>query len=171
MAKKRKQNRKNELSKKKAVESIRFQTHIGLKQIGHKDTDMFHRLADAEINVIEKLDLTDDILGIKNLVEGVKRELNVEPALEKGDFCTSIVAIALGISKIPVLDNMQMPVVNWPDQINKKLLTLYYPEESRNAVAEWAKANDYNTTTYLGRPVVKFKQLFIIIERTRMWTE
>ena len=171
MAKKRKQNRKNGLSKKSAVESIRFQTHFGLKQIGHKDTDMFHRLADAEINVIEELDLTDDILGIKNLVEGVKRELNVEPALEKGDFCTSIVAIALGISKIPVLDDMQMPVVNWQDQINKKLLTLYYPEESRNAVAEWAKANNYNTTTYLGRPVVKFKQLFIIIERTRTWTE
>lgn len=171
MAKKRKQNRKNELSKKRAVESIRFQTHIGLKQIGRKDTDMFHRLADAEINVIAELDLTDDILGIKNLVEGVKRELNVEPTLEKGDFCTSIVAIALGISKIPVLDDMKMPVVNWPDQINKKILTLYYPEQSRNAVAEWAKANDYNTTTYLGRPVVKFKQLFIIIERTRTWTE
>ena len=167
MAKKRKQNRKNELSKKRSVESIRFQTHIGLKQIGRKDTDMFHWLADVEINVIAELDLTDDILGIKNLVEGVKRALNVEPALEKGDFCTSIVAIALGISKIPVLDDMQMPVVNWPDQINKKLLTLYYPEESRNAVAEWAKANDYNTSTYLGRPVVKFKQLFIIIERTR----
>jgi len=171
MAKKRKQNRKNELSKKRAVESIRFQTHIGLKQIGRTDTDMFHRLADAEINVIAELDLTDDILGIKNLVEGVKRELNVEPTLEKGDFCTSIVAIALGISKIPVLDDMKMPVVNWPDQINKKILTLYYPEQSRNAVAEWAKANDYNTTTYLGRPVVKFKQLFIIIERTRTWTE
>ena len=171
MTKKRKQNRKNELSKKGAVESMRFQTHIGLKQIGCKDTDMFHRLADVEINVIAELDLTDDILGIKNLVEGVRRALNVEPALEKGDFCTSIVAIALGISKIPVLDDMQMPVVNWPDQINKKLLTLYYPEESRNAVAEWAKANGYNTSTYLGRPVVKFKRLFIIIERTRMWTE
>ncbi|EGV30554.1 hypothetical protein HMPREF9431_01563 [Segatella oulorum F0390] len=171
MAKKRKQNRKNELSKKGAVESIRFQTHIGLKQIGHKDTDMFHRLADTEINVIAELDLTDDILGIKNLVEGVKRELNVEPILEKGDFCTSIVAIALRISKIPVLDDMKMPVVNWQDRINKKILTLYYPEESRNAVAEWAKANDYNTSTYLGRPVVKFKRLFIIIERTRTRTE
>ena len=171
MAKKRKQNRKNELSKKKAVESIRFQTHIGLKQIGRKDTDMFHWLADVEINVIAELNLTDDILGIKNFVESVRRELNVEPTPEKGDFCTSIVAIALGISQIPVLDDMKMPVVNWQDRINKKILTLYYPEESRNAVAEWAKANDYNTTTYLGRPVVKFKQLFIIIERTRMWTE
>ena len=171
MTKKRKQNRKNELSEKRAVESIRFQTHFGLKQIGRKDTDMFHRLADAEINVIEELDLTDDILDIKNLVEGVKRDLNVEPTPEKGDFCTSVVAIALGISKIPVLDEMKMPVVNWKEQINKKMLILYYPEESRNAVAEWAKANNYNTTTYLGRPVVKFKQLFIIIERTRTWTK
>ena len=171
MAKKRTQNRKNELSKKRVVDSIRFQTHFGLKQIGRKDTDMFHWLADAEINVIAELDLTDDILGIKNLVESVRRELNVEPTLEKGDFCTSIVAIALGISKIPVLDDMKMPVVNWQDQINKKILTLYYPEESRNTVAEWAKGNDYNTSTYLGRPVVKFKQLFIIIERTRTWTE
>ena len=171
MAKKRKQNRKNELSKKRAVESIRFQTHIGLKQIGRKDTDMFHRLADTEINVIAELDLTDDILGIKNLVEGVRRALNVEPILEKGDFCTSIVAIALGISKIPVLDDMKMPIVNWQDRINKKILTLYYPEESRNTVAEWAKANNYNTSTYLGRPVVKFKRLFIIIERTRTRTE
>ena len=171
MAKKRKQNRKNELSKKGAVESIRFQTHIGLKQIGRKDTDMFHRLADTEINVIAELDLTDDILGIKNLVEGVRRYLNTEPTPGKGDFCTSVVAIALGISRIPTLDDMKMPVVNWQDRINKKILTLYYPEESRNAVAEWAKANDYNTSTYLGRPVVKFKRLFIIIERTRTWTK
>ena len=171
MAKKRKQNRKNELTRKRTVESIKFQTHFGLKQMGREDADLFHELADAEINVITELGINDDILGIKNLVEGARRDLNVEPTPEKGDFCTSIVAIALGISKIPVLDDMKMPVVNWQDRINKKILTLYYPEESRNAVAEWAKANDYNTTTYLGRPVVKCKQLFIIIERTRTWTE
>ena len=171
MTKKRKQNRKNELAKKSTVEAVRFQTHFGLKQMGHEDGDMFHELADVEINVIAELDLTDDILGIKNLVESARRALNVEPTLEKGDFCTSIVAIALGISKIPVLDDMKMPVVNWQDRINKKILTLYYPEESRNAVAEWAKANGYNTSTYLGRPVVKFKRLFIIIERTRTRTE
>ena len=171
MAKKRKQNRKNELAKKSAVEAVRFQTHFGLKQMGLEDGDMFHELADVEINVIAELDLTDDILGIKNLVEGVRRYLNTEPTPGKGDFCTSVVAIALGISRIPTLDDMKMPVVNWQDRINKKILTLYYPEESRNAVAEWAKANDYNTSTYLGRPVVKFKRLFIIIERTRTWTE
>ena len=142
MAKKRKQNRKNELSKKRAVESIRFQTHIGLKQIGRKDTDMFHWLADAEINVIAELDLTDDILGIKNFVESVRRALNVEPTPEKGDFCTSIVAIALGISQIPVLDDMKMPVVNWLDQINKK----------RNLETQWL--NGQKLTTIILQPTL-----------------
>ena len=166
MVKKRNQNRKNELAKKSAVGSIRFQTHFGLKQMGREDGDMFHELADAEINFIAELGLIEDIIGMKNLVEGVRRDLNAEPTTEEGDFCTSVVAIALGISRIPVLDDMKMPV-SWQEQINKKILTVYYPDESRNAVAEWAKASGYNTSTYLGRPVVKFKQLFIILERTR----
>lgn len=166
MVKKRNQNRKNELTKKSDVESVRYQTHFGLKQMGREEGDMFHELADAEINFIAELGLTNDVLGIKNLVEGARRDLNAEPTPGKGDFCASVVAIALGISRIPVLDNMKMPV-NWQEQINKKILTVYYPDEFRNAVSEWARANGYNTSTYLGRPVVKFKQLFIILERTR----
>ena len=55
MAKKRKQNRKNELTRKRTVESIKFQTHFGLKQMGREDADLFHELADAEINVITEL--------------------------------------------------------------------------------------------------------------------
>ncbi len=167
MVKKRNQNRKNEFAKKSAVESIRFQTHFGLKQMGREDGDMFHELADAEINFIAELGLIEDIIGMKNLVEGVRRDLNAEPTTEKGDFCTSIVAIALGISKISILADMKMPV-SWQDQISKKILTIYYPEEVRNSVIEWAKTNGYKTSTYLGRPVVKFKQLFIIIDRTRI---
>ncbi len=166
MAKKKNQNRKNELAKKSAIESIRFQTHFGLKQMGRKDGDMLHQLANAEINFIAELGLTDDVLGLKTLVEGAKRDLHVEPTPWKGDFCTSVVAIALGISRIPMLDDMEMPV-SWQEQISKKMLTVYYPEAVRNTVVEWAKANGYNISTYLGRPLVKFKQLFIIIERTR----
>ena len=52
MAKKRNQNRKNDLTKKRTVESIKFQTHFGLKEMGREDADFFHELADAEINVI-----------------------------------------------------------------------------------------------------------------------
>lgn len=165
MIKKRNQNRKDELTKKSAVESVRFQTHFGLKQMGREDGDIFHELANAEINFVTELGLTNDILGIKKLVEGARRDLNAEPTPGKGDFCTSVVVtIALGISRIPVLDDMKLPM-SWQEQINKKILTVYYPDECRNAVAEWAKANGYNTSTYLGHPMIKFKLLFIILER------
>ena len=53
------------------------------------------------------------------------------------------------------------------EQIEKKLLTIYYPEKQRNKVVDWAKANGYSTSSYLGRPIVKFKQLYLIIERTK----
>jgi hypothetical protein len=166
MAKKKNQNRKQVLAKKSAVESLKFQTHFGLKMMGRADDDIMQKLAESEIECIEELDLTQDILDLKNFVEGVKKDLNILPTPEKGDFCTSITAIALGIASIPVLDDMQMPI-SWQAQIDKKILTIYYPEDYRNAVVEWAKANSDNTSTYLGRPIIKFKQIYVIIERTR----
>ena len=166
MAKKKNQNRKQVLAKKSAVESLKFQTHFGLKMMGRADDDIMQKLAESEIECIEELDLTQDILDLKNFVEGVKKDLNILPTPEKGDFCTSITAIALGIASIPVLDDMKMPI-SWQEQIDKKILTIYYPEDYRNAVVEWAKANSYNTSTYLGRPIIKFKQIYVIIERTR----
>ena len=135
--------------------------------MGRADSDTFHVLADAEVNVIAELGLTDDILGVKNLTEGIKRDLNVEPTTDKGDFCTSVVAIALGIARISEVDHKADPM-SWEEQIEKKILTIYYPEEWRNGVVEWAKANGYNTSTYLGRPIVKFNKLFVIIERERV---
>lgn len=166
MAKKKNQSRKQELAKKSVVESLKFQTHFGLKTMGCVEGSMWHEQAETEISFIEELDLTQDIMDLKSFVEGVKKELGVAPTPEKGDFCTSITAIALAIASIPVLDDMQMPI-SWQDQIAKKILTIYYSEDCRNAVVDWAKANGYNTSTYLGQPIVKFKHIFVIIERTR----
>lgn len=166
MNKKKNQNRKNDLAKKNAIESLRFQTHFGLKQMGCEEGGIFQRLAETEVSVISELDLTQDILDIKKLIDGVRANLKVNPTPEKGDFCTSITAIALKIASIPNLDNMQMPV-SWEEQMKKKILAIYFPENDRNAVVDWAKSNGYNTSTYLGCPIVKFSKLYIKIERTR----
>lgn len=164
MAKKKNQNHKQKLAKKSAVDSLRFQAHYGLKILGKADDDIFQKLAETEINFIAELDLTQDILDLKSLVDGVKRNLQVTPTPAKGDFCTSITSVALGIASIPVIDEMQMPV-SWKDLINKKMLTIYYPEVNRNAVVSWAKANGFTTSTYLGLPIVKFNQIYVIIDR------
>lgn len=164
MAKNKNQKIAEAYSKKSAVEALRFQIHWGLKQLGQEYGDMFHQLADAEISLFEELGLTQDILELKSLVDGVKRAIGVKPAPEKGDFCTSISAIALGITSIPVLAQMQMPA-SWQDLITKKNLTIYYPKDSQNVVIDWAKANGYKTSSYLSRPTVILKQFFVIIER------
>lgn len=166
MAKKKNQKKAESQAKKSAVETLRFQIHWGLKQLGQQDGNLFHELVDAEVNFIAELDLAQDLLAIKSLVDGVKQSFAVVPTLEKGDFTKSLTAVALGIAQVNDINNIGIPLT-WSEMIEKKLLTIYYPEEYRNQIVDWAKANGYNTSTYLGLPIVKFSKLYIIVERTR----
>lgn len=166
MAKKKNQKKAETQAKKSAVETLRFQAHWGLKQLGNEDGNLFHKLVDTEVDFIAELELTQDLLAIKSLVDGVKQSFAVVPTPEKGDFTKSPTAVALGIAQIEDINNIGIPLT-WSDMIAQKLLTIYYPEEYRNQIVDWAKANGYNTSTYLGRPIVKFSKLYIIIERTR----
>ncbi len=166
MAKKKTQKKAEAQAKKNVIETLRFLSHWGLRQLGHDD-DMFHQLIDAEVNFIAELDLAHDLLAIKSLVDGIKQSFEVTPTLEKGDFQKSPTAVALGIARVENINNIGIPLT-WSEMIEKKLLIIYYPEEYRNQIIDWAKANGYNTSTYLGRPIVKFRKLYIIVERTRL---
>ena len=95
MAKKKNQKKAESHAKKSAVETLRFQTHWGLKQLGQQDGNLFHELVDAEVNFIAELDLAQDLLAIKSLVDGVKQSFAVVPTAEKGDFTKSPTAVAL----------------------------------------------------------------------------
>lgn len=166
MAKKQNQKRKQELAERSLVESLSFQVHYGLKMMGREADDLFQQLADAEVNFISELGLTQDILSLKNLVEGVKRDLQVEPTPEKGDFFTSVSAIALGIASISSLGCMRIPV-SWEELVKKRMLEIFYPEEKRSQVLQWAKQNGFSTSTYLGQPIVKFSKIYVVMKRTR----
>ena len=165
MTKKKNQKKAEAHAKKSAVETLRFQAHWGLKQLGHED-DMFNQLIDAEVDFIAELELVQELLAIKSLVDGVKQSFVVTPTPEKGDFVKSPTAVALGIAQVEDINKIGLPLT-WSEMIEQKILTIYYPEEYRNQIIDWAKANGYNTSTYLGRPIVKFSKLYIIIERTR----
>lgn len=166
MAKKKNQKKAESQAKKSALESLRFQAHWGLKQLGNEDGNAFHQLVDTEVNFIAELDLVQDMLAIKTFVDGVKQSFVATPTPEKGDFVKSPTAVALGIASVEDINNIGIPL-SWSDMIAQKLLTIYYPEEYRNQIIDWAKSKGYNTSTYLGRPIIKFSKLYIIIERTR----
>lgn len=166
MVKTKNQRRKEALSNKSAVETLRFQTQWGMKQLGQGEDSMLCKLANVETDFIAELGLTQDLLSIKTLVDGVKVHLNAMPTTEAGDFVKSPTAIALGIASVDDIQRIDAPLT-WSEILDRKLMKIFYPEEKRNAVVEWAKANGFNTSTYLARPIVKFKNIYVIIERTR----
>ena len=165
MSKKKNLKKAESKAKKSAVETLRFQAHWGLKQLGHED-DMFNQLIDAEVDFIAELELAQELLAIKSLVDGVKQSFVVTPTPEKGDFVKSPTAVALGIAQVEDINKIGLPLT-WSEMIAQKILKIYYPEEYRNQIVDWAKTNGYNISTYLGRPIVKFSKLYMIIDRTR----
>ena len=162
--KKKNQKRNDALKLRNAIETLSFQTNWGLKKLGGEDCEKYGELAKVEVDYITELGLVQDILSIKDLVEGIRSEFQVEPCVELGDFCNSLVSIALGIGRLGSIKEMGLPK-DWNELIRKKLLKIYYPDEVRNKIFEWAKASGYNTSTYLGQPIVKFSKLFVLLER------
>ena len=162
--KKKNQKRNEALKLKSAIETLSFQTSWGLKKLGGDDGEKYGEMAKVEVDYITELGLVQDILSIKELVDGIRNEFQVEPCVELGDFCNSLVTIALGIGRLSSIKNMGIPN-DWNELIRKKLLKIYYPDEVRNKIFEWAKSEGYNTSTYLGQPIVKFGKLFVLLER------
>ena len=166
MGKKKNQKKAETQAKKSAVETLRFQAHWGLKQLGQPEGNRLHQLVDGELDIIAELELAQDLLAIKSLVDGVRQSLSAVPTKEQGDFAKSPTAIAIGIASINEFEERSMSPT-WNELLKQKLLRIYYSDEVWNKVVDWAKANGYNTSTYLGRPIVKFGKVFVIIERTR----
>ena len=166
MGKKKNQKKAETQAKKSAVETLRFQAQWGLKQLGQPEDSRFHQLVDGELDVIAEWELAQDMLAIKSLVDGVRQSLSAVPTKEQGDFAKSPTAIAIGIASTNEFEEISMSPT-WNELLKQKLLRIYYSDEVWNKVVDWAKANGYNTSTYLGRPIVKFGKVFVIIERTR----
>lgn len=160
LKKKEKNNRKIEKV------SLAFQTKWGLQKLFGVIDPFVMNMAQVELECIQELDLTQDLLLIKLLIQEVRSQLGYEPAVDYGDFCDSIVALGLKIAEISNTSLITTPA-SWQDKVKSKILTIYYPDNERNIVVEYLKARGYNVSTYLGKPIVKFSQLYIKVERFR----
>ena len=166
MINKKDKKRKDVLKEKSTIEALKFQTRWGYEKQFGVSSSLYSALLDTELNYVIELGLHEDLLSIKNFVEDVKNCLGVKPIVELGDFYHSLVAISLGIAKIADINKFGIPTP-WHELIKKKILSIYYPDEIRNQVVEYAKVKNYNTSTYLGQPIVKFNKLFIKIDRKK----
>lgn len=158
LKKKEKNNRKIEKV------SLAFQTEWGLKKLFGVIDPFVMDMVQVELECIQELDLTQDLLLIKLLVQEVRSQLGYEPAVDYGDFCDSIVALGLKIADISNTSLITSPAA-WQDKVKNKILTIYYPDNVRNKVIEYLKARGFNVSTYLGKPIVKFNQLYVKVER------
>ena len=166
MTKRNNEKRKNALNKRSDIETLEFQTQWGLKKLLGNTYYTYTAYIEAELHFIIELNLYEDLLSIKEFVDDVRGALGVEPEPESGDFCHSLAAMALGIGKTNDICNFDEPT-DWLALLEKKILSIYYTAETRNKVFEYAKTKNYNISTYLGQPIVKFCRLYIKLERKR----
>lgn len=166
MKNKHQKKRSNTVKQKAMIESLIFQTNWGIKKLYKNPSDLISTLVKVELGYIIELNLFEDLLMIKKFVDDVKSTFDIEPVAERGDFCRSPVAIALGIGKVDDITKIRTPIA-WHELLAKKLLSIYYPTDMRNSIVDYAKQNGYNVSTYLGKPIIKLNKVFLLLERVR----
>ena len=160
------QKRNDTIKQKTMIESLIFQTNWGIKKIYGSPEDSITEMVKTELDCIVELNLFEDLLMIKKFVDDVKSAFSIEPVAERGDFCNSLVALALGIGRINIITELNAPA-DWQGLAEKKILGIYYTNDIRNAIVDYAKQNGYNVSTYLGKPVIKLSKIFVLLDRTK----
>ena len=160
------QNRSNAIKQKALIESLIFQTTWGIERIYGSPEDSITEMVKKELDYIVELNLFEDLLMIKKFVDDVKSAFSIEPVAERGDFCNSLVALALGIAHKNETTELSRPA-DWLKLAEKKILRIYYTNEIRNTIVDYAKQNAYNISTYLGKPIIKLSKIFVLLDRAK----
>ena len=161
------QKKQNDTVEQKAmIDSLIFQTNWGIKKIYGSPEDSITEMVKTELDCIIELNLFEDLLMIKKFVDDVKSAFSIEPVAERGDFCNSLVALALGIGRINIITELYAPA-DWQGMAEKKILGIYYTNDIRNTIVDYAKQNAYNISTYLGKPIIKLSKIFVLLDRTK----
>ena len=162
MSKNKDQKRKAQLAARAKNESFRFQVEYTRKQKGINILGMEQKLA-AELDAICQNGLTDALLDLAKIIEGIRKELGFEQEVDKCSLNGSLVPFILGITTtqpdcttyVHDLFTAQPPLQ----------VTIAYDNEIRNQAVDWMKANGYEISSYLGQPLLKLKNVRVVIKR------
>lgn len=156
------QKRKVQLATRAKNESFRFQVEFTRKQKCIDIMGMEQNLT-TELDAICQNNLTDALLDLAKIVEGVRKELGFEQEADKCSLNGSLVPFILGITTVQPDSTTYVPglfTAQHPLQV-----TIAFDNEIRNQAVKWMEANGYEISSYLGQPLLKLKNARIVIRR------
>ena len=162
MSKNKDQKRKAQLAARAKNESFRFQVEFTRKQKGIDIMGMEQNLT-AELDAICQNGLTDALLDLAKIVEGIQKELGFEQEADKCSLNGTLVPFILGITATQPNNTTYVPglfTAQQPLHVN-----IAFDNEIRNQAVNWMKANGYEISSYLGQPLLKLKNVRIVIRR------
>ena len=162
MSKNKDQKRKTQLATRTKNESFRFQVEYMRKQKGIVIMGMEQDLI-TELDAICQNGLTDALLDLAKIVEGIRKELGYEQEADKSSLNGSLVPFILGITAIQPNSTAYVSGI-FTAQLPLQV-TIAYDNEIRNHAVNWMKANGYEISSYLGQPLLKLKNVRIVIKR------
>ena len=117
----------------------------------------------AELDAICQNCLTEDLLDLAKIVEGIRKDLGFEQEADKCSLNGSLVPFILGITAIQPNNTTYVPGIFTAQQPLQ--VTIAYDNELRNQAVNWMKANGYEISSYLGQPLLKLNNVRIVIKR------
>lgn len=123
-------------------------------------------ILNAELDALCEKGLAEEMFTLRDIVEGVRNELEYQTEAGKGSLEGTIVPFLLGITT--TCPNSSRPNDSLICAENIQLLlqvVLYYDNEIRNRVVDWVKARYEGVTTRLGQPVLKRPNMVIEFKR------
>lgn len=169
MSKKKNAKRKAQLSEKAKYESLCFQVKFGRSK-RMPDLPDDNPIVNAELDAIRQTGLTEGILLLRDIVEGVRQELQREQEPDTNSLQGAFVPYLLGItlSHPQETEGQTNPLANLTDESIPLQVQLRYDNEVRNRVVEWIKEHfeGITVTTRLGQPIVKLPRIIVEIRRT-----
>ena len=162
MSKNKNQKRKAQLATRVKNESFRFQVEFLRKQKGIDITEMEQKL-DLEIDAICQNDLTDAMLDLVKIIEGVRLELGFEQEADRCSLNGSLVPFILGITTTQPDSTTYVPNI-FAEQMPLQV-RIAYDNEIRNRVVDWLKAHYDGVTTRLGQPILKLQNMVVEFKR------
>ena len=162
MSKNKEQKRKAQLATRAKNESFRFQVEYTRKQ---KSIDIMgmERNLTAELDAICQNGLTDALLDLAKMVEVMRKELGFEQEADKCSLNGSLVPFILGITATQPDSTTYVPGIFTEHQPLQ--VTIAFDNEIRNQAVKWMEANGYEISSYLGQPLLKLKNVRIVIRR------